>query len=383
MVRRVALACVVLVLLFLLVGAFGERFINRVEPVALPEVSDAARALHSSSLVLDLHADSLLFRRNLRRHSGSGHVDLPRLREGGVGLQVFGVVPRVYLGANIDLNEASGLDGVALLGCVKLRASCWRSDFGRLEEQAGLLAQNIERDDALIWIRTFNDLARLRGLRSEDPATIGALLSVEGAHALEGDPANLERAFELGVRMLGLAHFFDNAYTASAHGVSKGGLSELGRATLLRMEELGIAVDLAHLSPRAIDETLALVKKPVVVSHGGAKGTCDNARTLSDEHLLAIAAGGGVIGIGYWEVAVCGTTPAHVARAIRYVADLAGDDHVALGSDYDGGTTVGFDTSALPALTQALLDEGLSEASIRKILGLNARRVLRATLPRD
>ncbi len=192
----------------------------------------------------------------------------------------------------------------------------------------------------------------------------------------------LERTFAQDVRMIGLAHFFDNEYAGSAHGIAKGGLTELGRRTFARMEELGIIADLAHLSPAAIDDVLAIATKPVIVSHGGAKGTCDNARTLSDAHLRGIAATGGVVGIGYWEEAVCGTSPRDVARAIRYAVDLIGDEHVALGSDYDGAVTVPFDTSQLPVLTQALLDAGLSESSIRRVLGENALRVLAATLPR-
>ena len=363
--------------------SFGcvEGFINQVEPVALPEVSDEARALHESTLVADLHADSLLFRRDLTKRASRGHVDLPRLREGGVGLQVLGVVTRVYAGTNIDRTEATGFDLITLLGCVSFRRACFGGAFDRLEEQAGLLEKNVERDAGLVWVRTRADLGELQERRSADANVVGVTLGIEGAHALEGDPANLEAAFGLGVRMIGLAHFFDNAYAGSAHGVDKGGLTQIGRDTLARMEELGMAVDLAHLSPAAIDETLAMATKPVVVSHGGVKGTCDNARTLSEAHVRAIAANGGVIGIGYWEAAICGTTPAHFARAARHVADLVGDDHVALGSDYDGSTTVGFDTSQLRAITQALFDTGFDADAIRRILGGNVVRVLAATLP--
>jgi microsomal dipeptidase-like Zn-dependent dipeptidase len=110
-------------------------------------------------------------------------------------------------------------------------------------------------------------------------------------------------------------------------------------------------------------------------------GTCPGPRTLSDAHVRAIAAGGGVIGIGYFEGVVCGMQPRDVARAIRYVVDRVGDTHVALGSDYDGATRVGFDTSELRVVTQALLDEGLGKASIRRILGGNAWRVLEQNLP--
>ena len=142
-----------------------------------------------------------------------------------------------------------------------------------------------------------------------------------------------------------------------------------------------MTLDLGHMAPVAIDEALELATKPVVVSYGGVQGTCPGPRNLSDDHVRRIAAGGGVVGIGYFEGVVCGVAPRDVARAIRYAVDLVGDAHVGLGSDYDGATEVGFDTSELRALTQALLDEGLREESVRRTLGRNAWRVLAANLP--
>ena len=124
-----------------------------------------------------------------------------------------------------------------------------------------------------------------------------------------------------------------------------------------------------------------LTSRPVIVSHTGVRATCDNARNLSDAQLRAVAKSGGVIGIGFWGTAVCGRTPAKIAAAIRHAVHVAGEDHVALGSDYDGATTVGFDASELRAVTQALIDVGLSDATIRKVLGENARRVFSRTLP--
>jgi membrane dipeptidase len=346
-------------------------------------VSARAVELHHSSAVVDLHADSLLFGRDLTRRSAFGHTDLPRLRAGGVTVQVFGVATSAPLGMNIDHNEPPGhLDTIAMLFCQTAALhGCLGGPPARLDAQAARLGDLVARDPALIWIRTSADLAALRTRREREPEVMGALLGIEGAHALGSDPAGLDRAFALGVRMLGLAHFFDNDYAGSAHGTAKGGLTDLGRRTFARMEELGIAADLAHLSPAAIDDVLAIATRPVVVSHGGVKGTCPNARTLSDEHLRGIARTGGVVGIGYWKEAVCGTAPRDVARAIRYAVDLVGDEHVALGSDYDGGTTVSFDTSQLAVLTQAMLDEGLPDASVRRVLGENALRVLAATLP--
>lgn len=366
-----------------LLAAYLERFIDRVVPLPLPEVSARARALHVSSFVVDLHADSLLWGRNLLRRSHVGHVDLPRLREGGVGLQVFTTVTVFPLPANIDRTDGAGLDALTLLGWVRLsRPFALGGPFERALAQAARL-EAFARDSGggLRIVRSRTDLERLRAAHEHDPRVVGALLGIEGAHALEGDPAKLERAFAAGFRLMGLTHFFDNAYAGSAHGLAKGGLTPLGRDTVRRMEQLGMLVDLAHLSPAAIDEVLDLATKPVVVSHGGVKATCDNARNLSDDQLRRIAAGGGVVGIGYWETAVCGLEPRYAAAAIRHVALLVGDDHVGLGSDWDGGTTAAFDASQLPVVTQALLDAGLPETSIRKILGGNALRVLAQTLP--
>jgi microsomal dipeptidase-like Zn-dependent dipeptidase len=352
-----------------------ERFLNQVEPVPLPEVSAAARTLHRASFVVDLHADSLLLGRDLLERSSVGHVDLPRLQEGGVGLQIFTAATVTPLGLNIERNDRRSFDMLTL-------AFGFRSPLERALLQAERLQGFISRSRGeLVLVRSRPDLEALLERRARAPRVVGAVLGIEGAHALESDLANLEVLFDAGFRMIGLTHFFDNEFAGSAHGVEKGGLAELGRQLLRRMEERGILVDLAHASPATIDEVLSLATRPTVVSHGGVKGTCDNVRNLSDDHLRAIAAGGGVIGIGYWPTAVCGTEPRHIVAALRHVVDLVGDDHAALGSDYDGATTVGFDTSRLEALTQQMLDEGLPPESIRKILGGNSLRLLRQTLP--
>jgi microsomal dipeptidase-like Zn-dependent dipeptidase len=359
-----------------------EGLVNRVEPVSLPNVSPRARALHARSLVADLHADSLLFERDLLERGRHGHVDLPRLREGGVGLQVFAVPTIVPLGANIDRTERGRLDLIGLAGVVQLSPMAWRGATGRALQRARELRRTVERAEGnLLWIDDRGDVARLLETRENGDGPIGVLLAIEGGHAMESDPGGVQTLFDAGYRMIGLAHFFDNDYAGSAHGVERGGLTPLGRRTIQEMEARGIVVDLAHLSPRAMDETLAIATRPTVFSHGGVRGTCDNARNLDDAQIRRIAAGGGVIGIGYWDIAVCGRSPEDIARAIAYVAALVGSDHVALGSDYDGATTVGFDTSALPAITEALLDVGLSERDVRRVLGGNVLRLLSQVLP--
>jgi microsomal dipeptidase-like Zn-dependent dipeptidase len=217
--------------------------------------------------------------------------------------------------------------------------------------------------------------------RARDPRRVAGLLGIEGAQALDGSLAGLDRLFAAGVRMLGLAHFFDNAVAGSSAGVAKHGLTPLGREVVLRMQTLGIAVDLAHVSPAAVSDALALATEPVVVSHTGVQATCPGPRNLSDEQIRGVAATGGMIGIGYFEGAVCGTGVDDVVRAMQHVKDVVGARHLALGSDFDGAVTTAFDTTALASLVDGLLAAGWSEEEIRGAMGENALRVLGETLP--
>jgi microsomal dipeptidase-like Zn-dependent dipeptidase len=371
------------VALFFWFGANLERFVNRVDAFVLPGVSDEARAIHDDALVVDLHADSLLFERDLATKSDVGHVDLPRLREGGVALQMFTAATRAPFAFDIHETDASSFD-ILTLGFYAQRAPmAGLGPRGRALHQARRLQELIDTSEGrLLPVRTRAELDAAIAAHREDDEVVGAIFGLEGAHALEGEIENLQVLFDAGVRMIGLTHFFDNELAGSAHGIQKGGLTNLGQELVTRMEAIGVAVDLAHLSPAAIDDVLAIAKKPPLVSHTGVRATCDSPRNLSDEHIRAIADAGGVIGIGYFELAICDIDPAAVVAAMKHVIELVGDDHVALGSDYDGGTEVAFDTSQLRALTQQMLDDGLPEASIRKILGENAIRVLRRTLPR-
>ena len=124
-----------------------------------------------------------------------------------------------------------------------------------------------------------------------------------------------------------------------------------------------------------------MTKKPVVVSHTGVVGTCPGPRNLTDAQLQRIAATGGVIGIGYWDGAVCQPDVANIVRAIRYAVDKVGAAHVALGSDFDGATSTPFDVTGLALITQGLLDAGLSEVQVRAIMGGNVQRLLLEQLP--
>jgi microsomal dipeptidase-like Zn-dependent dipeptidase len=368
-----------------LAGRQVERRMNRVHAVAAEPPSERAGALHASALVADLHADPLLWGRDLAMRSTIGHVDLPRLRAGGVGLQVFGIVTKFPVTAGIERTDPRWPDAITLLALTQgWPLDTWTSLTARVLHQAARF-DTLARGSAGQFraVRTRADLDAALADHERDPRVIAGVLAIEGAHALDDDVGNLGRVYDAGVRVLGLAHFFDNAFAGSAHGLVKGGLTPQGRALVAEMERRGVIVDLAHASAATIADTLALATRPLVVSHTGVRGTCDNARNLSDEQVRAIAAAGGVIGIGVWETAVCGTAPDDVARAMAHVVGLVGDTHVALGTDFDGAVVTGFDATGLPRVTDALLRLGLEEEAIRRILGGNVVRVLRATLPRD
>ena len=207
------------------------------------------------------------------------------------------------------------------------------------------------------------------------------MLATEGLHPLEGKLENLDRLYDAGFRITGLTHFFDNEIGGSAHGWDKGGLTPFGKQVIQRLEEKKIIVDLAHASPKVIDDVLAMAQRPVLVSHTGVQGTCPGPRNLSDAHVKAIAAKGGVIGIAYFHGAVCDLNAAGIVRAIQHAVKLAGVKHVALGSDFDGAIRVAFDTTGLVLLTQGLLEAGFSESDIADIMGGNIKRLLLAQLP--
>ena len=378
---RLGLALIAVAAGLVAVDCSVERLINHVSSAPLPVVSPHAAALHASSFVADLHADPLLWHRDLSRRSRVGMVDLPRLRAGNVGLQIFTIVTRFPILTSVERSDPRFGDAITLLAITNLwPVATYTSLTERALYQARKLARLAADDPRLMVIRSRTDVEVVEHRHREDPNVVGALLGIEGAHALDGDLANLDRLYDAGLRLVGLAHFFDNEFAGSAHGLEKGGLTPLGRQLVAEVERRGMVLDLAHASEQTIRDALAIVSRPPIVSHTGVKATCPGTRNLSDDQVRAVAAGGGVIGIGYWPKAICGSTPADVARAIRHVVDLVGDDHVALGSDFDGAVTTPFDASGLPVVTQALVDAGLDDASIRRILGGNALRVLRVLL---
>jgi microsomal dipeptidase-like Zn-dependent dipeptidase len=382
--RRLLLVALALVLLVFALAPYAlDRMLNRVVGPPPPAPSERAQALFASLRVVDLHADPLLWQRDLGERLGHGQVDLPRLVEGNLALQVFGLVTQSPLGQNFERNESDAPDVITLLAVLqRWPPATWTSRLARARHQAAKLDALAARPGSpLRVIRTAAELREFLAAREADRARVAGVLAIEGAQALDGSLAGLDALFAAGVRMAGLAHFFDNAFAGSSAGVAKHGLTPLGREAVARMQQLGVAIDLAHVSPASVADVLALATKPVVVSHTGVQATCPGPRNLADEQIRGVAATGGVIGIAYFEGAVCGTSVGHIVRAMGHVRELVGPAHLALGSDFDGAVTTAFDTTQLAALVDGLLAAGFDEEEIRGVMGENALRVLEETLP--
>jgi microsomal dipeptidase-like Zn-dependent dipeptidase len=351
---------------------------NAVTAHAPYPVSEAAKALHADMLIVDLHSDSLLWRRNPEKRWERGHVDLPRLREGGVDIQVFSAVTKSPRGLNFDGNDADAPDDIKMLAYVQLWPQrTWNSIYERAAFQAQRL-QKIERrpENKLVIARSKADLKQPDG-------TLIALLLTEGSHPLEGDIANIARLYDEGYRAMGLQHFFDNELGGSMHGRSQAGLTKFGREAVLEMERRNIMIDVAHSSRQVVRDVLATVKAPIFISHGGTISGCPKTanRNLPDDILKQIAARGGILGVGYFGGAICDISPKGIAKEIIHAVDLLGEDAVALGSDFDGTVTTSLDTSELAAITHELLAQGMAEPQIRKVMGENARRYFAENLP--
>lgn len=369
----------------LIVPGMVEKDMNVVLEHAPWPVSEPAQALHDSLLIADLHSDSLLWDRDLNRRADRGHVDFPRLRASNVALQVFPAVTKSPSGQNYEHNTTDAFDNITPLVMAQAwPVRTWNSLTERALYQAERLHVFIDQAESpMLLISAREDLDDLRQRRADGDAVLGALLAIEGSHALDGELDNIERLYLAGYRMMGLQHFFDNKLGGSLHGASKAGLTLFGKLAVARMLALGIAVDLAHSSEQVVADVLEITDAPILISHTGTHGHCNKPRNIRDELMQQIAARGGIIGIGFWDDAVCDATPAGIARQVVAAIALVGEDAVALGSDYDGAISAHFDVSELPAVTSALIDAGLSEAQIRKVMGENAFAFLgRALAPR-
>ncbi|MEO1250791.1 MAG: dipeptidase [Pseudomonadota bacterium] len=372
-----AFVLIAIVAVFFVIPARMDAAMNPVLPHAPYEVSDEARALHTTIPVADLHADTLLWMRDPKKRQSRGQTDLPRLIEGGVRLQVFTAVTKSPSGLNYEENDASSDDITALAIAQRWPVAAWTSIYERAAYQAHRL-QRIDEDYGpdFRMVRTSGELRTALGA-----GALAGVFGIEGGHPFEGEIENFDRLYDEGLRVVGLQHFFDNELGGSLHGLSGAGLTDFGRAVVARANERGVIIDIAHSSEAVAREVLALSTRPVIVSHTGIKSFCDTPRNIADDVLVAVAEAGGLIGVGFWDGAICEPTVKRIAETVAYAVDLLGPDHVALGSDFDGTVATPLDASELPALTQALIDEGMDEATIAKVMGGNAVRFFLEQLP--
>ena len=336
----------------------------------------------SIPFIADMHCDALLWHRDLLERHSYGHVDIPRMQEANAALEIFSIVSKSPRGLNYDHNSDK-TDQIGLLAFAQLRSPAdWSSMKSRALHQCEDLHQTAASSCGTFRvITTRGDLQQYIQDRSTNYKLTAGMLGLEGAHCLEDDIDNLDTFYRIGVRYIGLAHFFDNEWAGSAHGEHKGGLTAKGKQLIHRMDSLHIAIDLAHQSTQSINDIMACTSGPLIVSHTGVRGLCDNVRNLTDAQIAEIGRRGGVIGIGMWETAVCGTDAEATARSIKYVADRIGVDKVAMGSDFDGDVTASYDITGFTMVVKALLKEGYSRSDIEKIMGGNVRDFFMRTLP--
>ena len=347
-------------------------------------VSEEAQALHNTLIVGDWHADSALWNRDLKKTYDYGHADIPRLQAGNVALQMFTTVTKSPSGQNYDSNETGANDNITALAIVqRWPIKTWSSLFERAMYQANKIKDLEKRDPKnFMLIESQYDLGIFLLKRVNNPKMVGGLIGTEGSHALDGNLDNIERLYENSFRMMSLQHFFDNKLGGSLHGTSGAGLTEFGKQAIDEMQRLGIIIDVSHSSENVVKDVLSISNQPLVISHTGFNGYCESPRNISDSLMVEIAEKGGLIGVGFWDAAVCDNTPRSVAEAITYGISLIGADHVALGSDFDGTITPGFDTSELVAITHELLELGLGKEEIRKVMGENMLSFLQENLPK-
>lgn len=367
-----------------IVPSVVENGRNKVKPHDTYQISQEAQALHETIPVSDLHSDTMLWKRDLNSRGTRGHVDVPRMQESNMAIQMFTAVTKSPSGQNYESNTGES-DNITTLALAQLWP--WKT-LDSLLQRALYQAEKLKNFAAasngnLIFVTDKQGLAEVLSKRDsvQTNKPVAALYGVEGAHALDGELSNVDVLFDAGVRMLGITHFFDNKLGGSLHGITGAGLTQFGRDVVVRAVELGMIIDIAHVSPKAVDEILLLSKRPVILSHGGMKGVCDTPRNLEDALMKRVAATGGLVGIGFWDGAACDISPEGVIKSIRYAIDLLGVDHVALGSDWDGATEVVIDASELAILTQTMLEQGFSETEIRKVMGENTVAFLLEHLP--
>lgn len=333
-----------------------------------PRVSQEVRELHRLFPPIDLHADTLMWAMNLDYDMGlrhqpflprsafGGHVDLPRLKEVNVQAQFFSVA--------VSPHRIRKLFRVA-----NRQLDCLRT-------------VSLRYPDHVEIARTAGEVYAARA-----SGKVAAIISMEGAHFLEGSLDNLRWFVGRGLRSLGLVHLRANAAGFPNYGLGSGircGLSEFGRDLVGACNDLGVIVDLAHSNRAGLLEACSMTRYPVIVSHTGIHGSHPHKRNIDNQQLRAVADTGGIVGVIYEPRYLGGKDVQAVLRHLRHAINIVGEEHVALGSDWDGMIVPvrGLEhVGRLGTLTQAMLDDGWSYRRIGRVLCQNVLRVLRDVKP--
>lgn len=318
-------------------------------------------SLHRKAVVVDTHVDTILNLvggrvATLGERSNVGHVDLLRLREGGVDIQFFAAYIEPEYKPERSLKRA-----------LQMIAALYR-DIEKFPEKIGVAL-------------SYSDMERITG-----EGRIAAVISIEGGEAVAADIGVLECLYRLGVRSLGLTWNERNEIADGVGEKSAGsGLTDFGRQLIGEMNRLGMLIDVSHLAERGFWDVLECSRQPIIASHSNARAVCQHARNLNDAQIKALAANGGVMGMNFYPGFVCEREPSldRIVDHIEYIIELVGPDHIGIGSDFDGipAAPPGLeDVAKLPNLTIKMLERGFNEMTIRKILGENYLRVFRDVL---
>lgn len=363
-------------LLFFAAPSYLYPRMNRVLQAGPYKVSEKTQKFFESAKFSDLHQDILLWNKDLLERSQIGHLDLPRLEQGHIGFQIFSVVTSVPPGASYKPNTRTIDEATPLVMAQRWPPATWTSFFERARYQALKLQEFAKNShERLTLLKSSQDLQN----HFKKPQSVGAMLALEGLFPLEQNwPVQLQQIIDLGFRVFGLVHLTDTRFGSSSTGEAKGtseeGLTPLGRDLILKLKEQNMVIDLAHASPKLIDDVLKISGLHLIVSHTGVQKICPTPRNLSDDQLRALGQSQTLIGIGYWQEILCGREPSRIAESIKQAVEMAGIDHVTLGSDFEGAVSTVFDVTGTPLLVEELFKIGFTEEEIQKIIWKNSEK---------
>lgn len=292
---------------------------------------------------------------------------------------------------NIDLNKMEKGDYLVQNFAIFTELSETKDPVDHVMKCIDYFYQEMEKNkDRIKPVTTYDEI-----IKNKHDGLMSALLTIEEGAVIHEDLAYLRNYYRLGARMVALSWNYENGLTHPNFDMNKGGyhtfddehgLTEFGKAYVREMEDLGMIIDVSHMSDRCFYDVLDIVKKPFVASHSNARAICPHARNMSDDMILKLAHRGGVMGLNYASDFLSENTKESriedMVKHILYIKDLAGIDCIGLGSDFDGipQNLEMKNASYLPKLEEALKDAGLTEEEIEKIFYKNVLRVYREVL---